>query len=124
MLDMRMAGKTDAVDHPHALRLGFHAGKLDPGAGGIHLDAVEALIEIEVPPRAAELAVGDGAKTDLLLLLDDLFDLAVFHRLELSGCDLALVMPGACLPQGGGTQQAADMVGAERRLGAFHQITP
>ena len=86
----------------------------------VALGAVEAPEEIEMPPGAAELAVGDGLQADLLLLLDDALDLAVFDRLEVGGADLAL---GALCPrllQRCGAQQAADMVGAERRLGAFH----
>jgi hypothetical protein len=42
----------------------------------VALGAVEAPEKIEVPPRAAELAVGDGLQADLLLLLDDPLDLA------------------------------------------------
>ena len=38
--------------------------------------AVEPPEEIQMPPRAAELAVGDGLQPDLLLLLDDALDLA------------------------------------------------
>jgi hypothetical protein len=42
------------------------------------LDAVEPPEKVEVPPGAAELAVGDRLQADLLLLLDDRADLAVF----------------------------------------------
>ena len=41
---------------------------------------VEVPEEIEVPPRAAELAVGGELQADLLLLLDDLPDLLVLDR--------------------------------------------
>ena len=80
------------------------------------LDAVEAPQEIEMPPRAAEFAVGDRLQADLFLLLDDVLDLAVFDRLQLGG---AVISPlarrsRACF-QRGGPQQAADMIGAERR---------
>ena len=43
-----------------------------------------------MPPRAAELAVGDGLETNFLLLLDDALDLAVLDRFEFGGRDLAL----------------------------------
>ena len=84
--------------------------------------AVEAPEEIEMPPRAAELAVGDGMEADVLLLLDDALDLAVFDLLQLRGADLALGALGPRVMDRLGTQQAADMVGAERGLGAFHLL--
>ena len=46
-----------------------------------------------MPPGAAELAVGRELEADLLLLLDDLLDLAVFDRLELR----VVISPLACL---------------------------
>src|SRR5262249_4514302 len=101
MVDVGMAGEIHAIDHPHALSLRFDAGKLDPAAGGIHLHAVEALVEIEMPPRAAELAVGPGSQADLLLPPDDLLDLAILHRLERVGCDLALGVLLTRLPERG-----------------------
>ena len=103
-----------------ALVAGGHAGEGDAGVHDVLLDAVEAPEEIEMPPGAAELAVGDRLQADLFLLLDDALDLAVFDRLERGGVDLALGALLARLLQRGRTQQAADMVGAERRLGALH----
>ena len=86
-----------------------------------HLDAVEALVEIELPPGAAELAVGRELEADLLLLLDDLLDLAVLDLAERLG---ALISPfgvlGARLLQRRRAQQAADVIGAERGFAAFH----
>src|SRR5580698_10151942 len=73
-----------------------------------------------MPPGATELAVGDGLQPGRLLLLDDVFDLAVFDRLERVGADLAF---GAFLPrrfQRGRTQQAADMIGAVGRFVLRH----
>ena len=49
------------------------------------LDAVEAPEEIEMPPRAAEFAVGHRLQPDFFLLLDDALDLAVFDGLQISG---------------------------------------
>ena len=48
------------------------------GGAADHLDALQAAEEIEMPPRAAEFAVGRKLQADLFLLLDDLDDLAVF----------------------------------------------
>ena len=59
----------------------------------VDLDAIEHAEEIEMPERAAELAVGGELKPDVLLLLDDLLDLAVLDRLELA----AVMAPFSCL---------------------------
>ena len=77
MLEMRMAGEAELADDADRLGLGLDAGEHDALAGVEHLDAVEALVEVEMPPGAAELAVGRELEADLLLLLDDLLDLAV-----------------------------------------------
>src|SRR6185369_5152 len=58
MLDMRMGGETDLADDAHAFGLGGDAGELDALADLIELNTVETLVEIELPPGAAELAVG------------------------------------------------------------------
>jgi hypothetical protein len=73
-----MLGEANLADRAHALGLGLDAGEDDALAGRIHLDAVEAFEEVELPPRAAQLAVGRELEAHLLLLPDDLFDLAVF----------------------------------------------
>ena len=120
VLQHRMVGEADLADDAQALRLGLHAAELDALVGLVDLDAVEHAEEIEVPPGAAELAVGRELEADLLLLLDDLLDLAVLDGLELGRRDRALLALGARLLERGGTQEAADMVGAERRFGSLH----
>src|SRR5262249_23622857 len=80
--------------------------------------------EIEVPPRAAELTVGDRLQADLFLLLDDALDLAILDRLERSGVDLSLGMLFARLLERGWPQQTADMVGAERRACSLAHARP
>ena len=82
VLEHRMAAEIDFVDDARAFRPRGHAGERDPGVHRVALDAGEAPQKIEVPPRAAELAVGDRVEADLFLLLDDLLDLAVLDRLE------------------------------------------
>jgi len=52
---MRVAGKIDLAGDAHALKLGLDAGEGDAFAGGIELGAVEALVEIELPPGAPEV---------------------------------------------------------------------
>ena len=88
-------------------------------------DAVEPPQEIEMPPGTAEFAVGDGLQPDRFLLLDDVLDLAVFDLFELGGADFTF---GAALARAfkrGRPQQAADMIGAEWRLGSLtHRLIP
>ena len=74
-----------------------------------------------MPPRAAEFAVGRELQPDLLLLLDDLLDLAVLDLLQLGGRDRALLALGARVLECRGAQKAADMIGAEWRLGPLHR---
>src|SRR5207253_994287 len=54
IVEVRMAGEIDLADHALALGLGLDACKLDALAGGIELDAVETLVEIELPPGTAK----------------------------------------------------------------------
>src|SRR5262249_31849567 len=115
----RMVGKADLAHDAQPLRLGLHAAGLDALLGLADLDAVEHAEKVEVPPGAAELAVGRKLKAELLLLLDDLFDLAVLDGLELGRGDGALFALGARLFERRGAQEAADMIGAERRFGSL-----
>src|SRR5919106_3073556 len=88
------------------------------------LDAIEAPEEIEMPPGAAEFAVGHRFEPELFLLPDQPLDLTVFDRLELGGADLAFGAPGARLLERFRPQQAADVIGAERWLGSLHDVPP
>ena len=80
------------------LRLGVDASEVDAFVGLIHFDTIEALVEIEMPPRAAEFAVGGKPEPDLLLLLDDFLDLAIFDRFQRFSGDLALGAALRALP--------------------------
>src|SRR6185369_4361818 len=71
--------------------------------------------KVEMPPGAAELAIGRELQSDFFLLPDDLFDLAVFDSVERSGIDFVPRTLGAGFLERCGSQQAADMVGAEWR---------
>ncbi len=123
VLQHRVAGEAELAVDLDALGLGLHAVELD-GVGGIERDAVETAEEVEMPPRAAQFAVGGELEPDLFLLLDDLLDLAVFDRAQRVGGDLAALALGARLLQHGRPQQAADMVGAEWRRGTLHKTPP
>ena len=83
MLDHRVVGEADLAGDLDALHLGLHALELDAVVEFVELDAVEHAEEIEMPPGAAEFAVGDELEPDLFLLLDDLLDLAVLDFLQL-----------------------------------------
>src|ERR1700730_8758515 len=120
MLDHRMAGEADLAGDLGAFVARPRRGKRDAGLHDGLLDTVEAPEEIEVPPRAAEFAVGDRLQAGRLLLPDDVLDLAVFPRSQLIRRDLALGAALARRFQRRGPQQAADMIGAERRFGSLH----
>src|SRR5262249_17505054 len=124
VVEHRMAREADLAGDPDALRLGLDPGELDAVVGRERGDAVEAAEEIEMPPRAAELAVGRALQADVLLLLDDGRDLAVLCRAQRLGRDLAALMLGARLLERGGPQQAADVIGAKLRLGAWQGGAP
>ncbi len=83
MLDHRMAGKAELAGDLEAFVARGHGGEGDAGVHHVLLDAVEAPEEIEMPPGAAEFAVGDRLQADFFLLLDDALDLAVFDLLQL-----------------------------------------
>src|SRR6516164_1093181 len=88
------------------------------------LNAVEAPKKVEVPPGAAELAVGNRLQADLFLFPDDRANLTVFDLLEFGCTDVVVGAALARLFQGGRAQQAADMIGAERRRGSLHPFLP
>ena len=60
MLDHRVrAGHPKLAGDRHAFIAGVDRGELDAGVHHVLFGAVEAPQEVEVPPRAAEFAVGD-----------------------------------------------------------------
>ncbi len=125
MVEHRMVGgEIDLAGDPDALPLGGHALELDALAGLVDLGAVEQAEEIEMPPGAAELAVGGELEADLLLLPDDLLDLAVLDLAQFVGAYLARLALRPRLLDRRGAQDAADMVGAERRLVTLHRTPP
>ena len=83
-------------------------------------DAADLVHEIHVPRRAAELAVGDALQADVFLHLHGGADRVVLDRLQLRGAHASLLVLFACTQQLLRTQQATDVIGAERRLGETH----
>src|SRR5438128_10219612 len=124
MLDHRVwLRHAKLAGHLDALGPRIYRGKLHAGLHDVLLGAVETPEEIEMPPRAAELAVGDRLKADVFLPLDDALDLAVLDRLQGLRRDLALGALRPRLMDRLGSQQAADVVGAKRRFHALHPHT-
>ena len=109
-----VGGEVELARDLQALGLGLDAVELDAVVEHHALAALELPEEVEMPPGAAELAVGGELQADLLLLPDDLPDLLVLDRFELVGRDLALLALGARVLERRGAQQAADFVGARR----------
>src|SRR5581483_3041890 len=100
--------------------LSLLALELDLALAEIGLHPGQLAEKVVIPERAAELAVGDGFQPHVLLPPDGVGDLAVLDRLQLIGRDLVLLALGAGFLQRGRAQQAADVIGAERGLGALH----
>src|SRR5204863_4232285 len=78
----------------------------------------------DVEVRAAEFAVGDAVKTQVLLELHDFADRVIFDVAQRGGRDRAALVSIARVEQALRTQETADVIGAERRLraGARHRL--
>jgi hypothetical protein len=70
----------------------------------------------------AIFAIGSRFEADLLLAANELDDLLVLDGGERVAPDLAALVLVARLAERRGAQQAADMIGAEWRLGAEHCV--
>src|SRR4029077_778405 len=72
---------------------------------------------------APELAVGDDIEPDLLLQRDHAADGVVLDSAQLVAAELALGVPGSRLQKPRRSHQAADMLGAKRRIGCWSHET-
>ena len=123
MIQHRMVVREiELADHADGVVPGLHAGELDAGVGVEQFAAGELGEKVEMPPRAAEFAVGRELQADRSLLVHDLLDLHVLGLAQVVGRDLALLQPGARLLDARRPQQAADLVGAERGFGSLHGL--
>ena len=111
-----VGGEADRSVDVQAERTGLHALELDAVVELDDVDAVQHPEEVEVPPRAAELAVGGDLEARRGLAGDERGDRVVFDGAQFRGVDLAGGMAGARGLDRFGTQEAADDVGAERRV--------
>jgi hypothetical protein len=109
-----------AADHGHRLRAapaGTALCALCLGtADRIDGELAELAVEEAVVGAAAEFAVGDEFEAELLLERDSAANGSVFRRGQRRLIDLAAGEAGALGHQFRRPQQAADMLGAERRL--------
>ena len=103
---------------------GLHAGELDALVGVVEFATGEILEKIEMPPGAAEFAVGRELQAGRGLPVHDLFDLDILGLAQILGGDLALLELGARFLDARRPQQAADLVGAEWGFGSLHGLTP
>ena len=106
-----------------------------PGEGGralpVRADALPGQQQFQPPAAPPELAVGDGAEADAFLHGDDVADAAILDRAQL-GVVMGSEMLVGCLGaeellarrlEDLGPEQAADLVGAERRARGAISVT-
>src|ERR1700741_3292235 len=125
MIQHRMIGREiKLADHAHRIMPGLDAGELDAGLRVKQLAAGQLGEEIEMPPGAAELAVGRKLEADRGLLVHDLLDFQVLDLAQIIRRDLALLPLGARLLDLLRPEQAADLVGVEGGPCSLHVLTP
>jgi hypothetical protein len=118
-----VSGKSQPTHDMRRLRLGVHALELNSMSRVAYFDAVEHSEEIEVPPGTAEFSVCDTFEPDRFFLGDDLRDFAIFDVFESGRVYRARFAFGAGFLDRCRAQDAADMIGAERRLGSKSHIS-
>jgi len=74
-----VVGKVDLADHAHGVMPRLHARELDTHVGMEQLAAGEFGEEVEMPPGAAELAVGREPQAGRGLPVHDLLDLQILR---------------------------------------------
>jgi hypothetical protein len=120
MLDPRVVDEIElSVDAQHD-RFERSALELDSLLDEIGLDAYQPLQKVVVPEGATDFAVGDALQPCVFLLPDHVLDRLVLDGLQTGIVKLAALVLGARLFQRGGTQEAADMLGAKRRVHLEH----
>jgi hypothetical protein len=99
-----------------ALAFGGVEAHLQPRRDQLHVGEFEH--EVAMPGGAVELAVGHKPQPQVLLQPDHFADRGLLDRRQFGRRDFAALAAFARRDQRGRPDQAADMVGAERRLGA------
>src|SRR5206468_5856189 len=115
----------DLPGHLHEGRLLVGSFELHAEALGRGLHAVEAAQEVDVPPVASELAVGDRLKPDRLLECHGAPDRLILDRAQRGAVDLAARRTRSRLAELGRAQETPDVVGAKwRPRGDAHRCLP
>src|SRR5207344_782770 len=123
MIEHRMiGGEIELADHADGVVPGLHAGELDALVRVKQFATGQSFKKIEMPPGAAELAVGRKLQPDRGLPVHDLFDLQVFRLAQVGSFYLALFELGARFLDTRRPQQAADLVGTEWGFGSLHGL--
>ena len=127
-LEMRqhrmIVGEIELADHPHRIVPGLDARELDALVGVKQFAAGQMAKKIEMPPRAAEFAVGRELQSERRLLVHDLFDFHILDLAQVVGGNLALLEFGARLLDLRRPQQAANLIGTERGFCSLHCFLP
>ncbi len=119
-----IGGEVELADHADGVMPGLDAGELDALVGMEQFAAGQTFKKIEMPPGAAEFAVGGELQPGRGLLVHDLFDFHVLDLAQIVGRYFALLQSGARFLDARRPQQAADLVGAERGFCSLHGLTP
>src|SRR6267378_689130 len=125
-LEMRqhrmIVGEIQLADHAYRVVPGLDARELNTLVGVEQFAAGELCEKVEMPPRAAEFAVGRKLQADRRLLVHDLFDFHVLDLAQIGGRNLALLQFGTRLLDLRRPQQAADLVSTERGFCSLHGL--
>ena len=79
VLQHRVVAKRQLAGDANAVRFGLHAVKLDPLLGIVTFNALQAIEEIEMPPCAPKLTVGDHMQAAVALLLNQMTDRVILN---------------------------------------------
>ena len=79
ILQHRVVAKRQLAGDANAVRFGLHAVELDPLLGIVTFNALQAIEEIEMPPCATKLTVGDHMQAAVALLLNQMTDRVILN---------------------------------------------
>ena len=124
MIQHRMIGrKIQLAVHANGVMPGLHARELDAFARMKQFAAGETFQKIEMPPGAAEFAIGRDLQAGRGLPVHDLLDLHILGLAQIGSRDLALLEFGARILDALRPQQAADLVGTKGRFSSLHGVS-
>src|SRR5262245_16752204 len=123
MLEHRMTGeRTELSGNTQHHRLRIHALKLDLALAEICFNAGQRSEKVIIPECTAEFAVGDSAKANLFLSLDDGRDFAILDRFQFGSGDFALFPSDTRFLERPRAQKTADVIQDRKstRLNSSH----